>query len=85
MTALVRGVFEPFLALLSHPLGTMGAMERQLVLIEAPPREWRLDEHTREVGRRGFESARAALAHATRPDHEHNDHDHNDRGQSTAA
>jgi hypothetical protein len=28
--------------------------------------DWRLDEHTREVGRRGLAEARAALAAATR-------------------
>jgi hypothetical protein len=28
--------------------------------------EWRIDEHTREVGRRGLAEARAALAAATR-------------------
>ncbi len=32
----------------------------QLALLEAPI-EWRLDEHTREVGRRGVAKARAAL------------------------
>ncbi len=38
-------------------------MKQQLVLIETPP-EWRLDETTREVGRRGLAEARQALAAA---------------------
>jgi hypothetical protein len=38
-------------------------MERQLVLLEQEP-EWRLDEHTREVGRAGLAKARAALREA---------------------
>ncbi len=38
-------------------------MKQQLVLIETPP-EWRLDESTREVGRRGLAEARQALAAA---------------------
>jgi hypothetical protein len=40
-------------------------MERQLVLIEEAP-EWRLDEHTREVGRAGLAQARKALREALR-------------------
>ncbi len=40
-------------------------MARQLVLIETIP-EWRIDERTREIGRRGIAQARAALA-ASRP------------------
>lgn len=43
-------------------------MERQLVLLESSPDEWRLDEHTRAVGRRGVEAARAALRAATAPE-----------------
>jgi hypothetical protein len=31
---------------------------------ERPPVDWRLDEHTREVGRRGVAEARRALAAA---------------------
>ena len=42
-------------------------MERQLVLLEVVPREWRLDERTREVGRRGVEAAREALRQSSRP------------------
>lgn len=38
-------------------------MERQLLLLEAP-KDWRLDARTREVGRRGVASARAALRDA---------------------
>lgn len=40
-------------------------MERQLTLIPAR-KDWRLDDETREAGRRGIASARAALA-AHRP------------------
>jgi hypothetical protein len=38
-------------------------MSRQLSLIESPP-AWRLDERTRETGRRGVAEARAALRSA---------------------
>jgi len=44
----------------------LGAMEDQLRLIEAPEAPWRIDERTREVGRRGLEQARKALAEALR-------------------
>lgn len=40
-------------------------MERQLLLLEPEP-EWRLDEHTREVGRAGIAEARQALRAALR-------------------
>lgn len=40
-------------------------MGRQLVLIEVRP-QWRLDEATKERGRRGVAMARAALAEASR-------------------
>ena len=40
-----------------------GAMKNQLTLLE-PTIDWRLDEETREVGRRGIAAARAALAAA---------------------
>lgn len=36
-------------------------MERQLTLIENS-KPWRLDERTKEIGRRGLADARAALA-----------------------
>ena len=39
-------------------------MERQLILIEERQPDWRLDEHTREVGRAGVAQARAALREA---------------------
>jgi hypothetical protein len=39
-------------------------MERQLVLLEEAPREWRLDDRTREVGRQGVAAARKALRQA---------------------
>lgn len=35
-------------------------MARQLTLLENPP-SWRLDDHTRAVGRRGLAEARASL------------------------
>jgi hypothetical protein len=35
-------------------------MTRQLTLLESPP-AWRIDEPTREAGRRGVADARAAL------------------------
>lgn len=44
-------------------------MEQQLTLLEAPP-DWRIDERTKEIGRRGLAQARAALqgrSPATRP------------------
>lgn len=44
-------------------------MARQLVLIEAPDIDWRLDERTREIGREGIAQARAALAEAIRRSH----------------
>lgn len=36
----------------------------QLTLIESPGIDWRLDDHTRAVGRAGLAQARAALAAA---------------------
>ena len=35
-------------------------MDQQLTLLEAPP-DWRIDERTKEIGRRGLAQARAAL------------------------
>ena len=42
---------------------------RQLVLIsnDGAGRDWRLDEHTRQVGRRGVAAAREALRAAVTP------------------
>ena len=40
-------------------------MSRQLVLIESGEPDWRLDEHTVEVGRRGVAAAREVLRQAT--------------------
>ncbi|MCY4036188.1 MAG: hypothetical protein OXF64_01875 [bacterium] len=40
-------------------------MKQQLALLEAPP-DWRIDERTKEIGRRGLAQARAAL-HARGP------------------
>ena len=50
-------------AWLSHPLFILGPMSKQLTLIESPA-GWRLDERTREVGRRGLAEARAKLVAA---------------------
>ena len=52
--------------MLSHPLFILGDMTRQLVLIEDAKSDWRLDERTREVGRKGVAQAREALREATR-------------------
>ena len=41
-------------------------MERQLTLIEVPKTAWRLDDRTREAGKKGIAEARKALAEATR-------------------
>ena len=41
-------------------------MASQLILIDPPSVDWRLDDHTREVGRQGIRAARAALAEAAR-------------------
>lgn len=44
-------------------------MARQLVLLESDTEigaDWRLDESTKEIGRRGLAEARAALAQAQR-------------------
>ncbi len=46
---------------MSHPLFIVGAMSKQLRLIDAAD-SWRLDEHTREVGRKGLAEARKALS-----------------------
>ena len=51
---------------LSHPLFILGDMTRQLVLIEHEKSDWRLDERTRELGRKGLAEAREALREATR-------------------
>ncbi len=37
-------------------------MARQLTLIDTGPAVWQLDARTKEIGRRGLASARAALA-----------------------
>jgi hypothetical protein len=43
-----------------------GTMTDQLVLIDAREVDWRLDDYTKEVGRRGIAEARKALADAVR-------------------
>ncbi len=40
-------------------------MQEQLILVQPDERPWELDEHTREVGRRGVAQARQALRNAT--------------------
>lgn len=41
-------------------------MRRQLVLLEPDTSDWRLDETTKEIGRRGLAEARKALQQALR-------------------
>jgi hypothetical protein len=41
-------------------------MRNQLVLIDRPSSDWRLDDRTKEVGRQGVAAARAALEEAAR-------------------
>jgi hypothetical protein len=55
-------------------------MERQLVLLEVAP-DWKLDERTKEIGKKGVEAARAALRTARR--HERTERDQ--RLRTTAA
>jgi hypothetical protein len=43
-------------------------MARQLTLLDTPP-AWRIDEATREVGRRGVADARASLRAALATSH----------------
>jgi hypothetical protein len=48
---------------LSHPHAMITSMARQLALhLETSDDDWRLDEHTREAGRRGVAEARRVLA-----------------------
>jgi hypothetical protein len=42
-------------------------MARQLALISPDEIDWRLDERTKELGRRGISEARAALRRAVPP------------------
>jgi hypothetical protein len=51
---------------LSHPLGRMYDMPRQLTLLAGERPDWRLDDETRETGKRGVATARAALQAARR-------------------
>jgi hypothetical protein len=47
----------------SHPHAMITSMARQLALhLETSDDDWRLDEHTREAGRRGVAEARRVLA-----------------------
>lgn len=62
----------------------MVCMARQLTLLETPP-TWRIDESTREVGRRGIAEARAALQTALAAERgEAPAQDHPHRGRSAA-
>src|SRR3546814_6117597 len=60
---LVRRLSRPPTEALSHPLRLLMYMARQLTLLDTPP-SWRLDDHTREVGRRGVAEARSSLREA---------------------
>ena len=46
------------------PPGHTAGMGEQMVLIEERGADYRLDEHTREIGRRGVAAAREALRKA---------------------
>ncbi len=49
--------------MLSHPPEMIPSMTRQLeLLLDSSDDDWRLDEHTREAGRRGVAEARRVLA-----------------------
>jgi len=45
----------------------LGDMKDQLRLLEPPDKRWRIDRHTREIGRKGLADARRALAQTRRP------------------
>ena len=53
---------------LSHPPEMIPSMTRQLELLleSSDEDDWRLDEHTREAGRRGVAEARRLLAEVIR-------------------
>jgi hypothetical protein len=51
---------------LSHPLFILVDMARQLVLLDDERTDWKLDDRTRELGRRGVAEARKALIEASR-------------------
>jgi hypothetical protein len=55
-------------------------MERQLVLIEERSTDYRLDDRTREIGRRGVAAAREALRKASPAPRDNGRH-----GRKTAA
>jgi len=52
--------------LLLHPLLILPTMKNQLTLIDRTRADWRLDEKTKELGRKGVAAAREALAEAAR-------------------
>jgi hypothetical protein len=49
---------------LSHPSVIITTMNTQLLLIDDRSPDWRLDDKTREAGRKGLAEARAALQKA---------------------
>ena len=51
---------------MSHPALILDAMERQLALLD-DTQAWRLDDDTRDRGRRGVAAAREVLARLGRP------------------
>ena len=53
-------------------------MEMQLVLIDDSDREWRIDEETRAIGRRGIEAARSLLRAIPRRADDATDQPHDD-------
>ena len=62
-------------------------MARQLTLLDTPP-AWRIDEATREAGRRGIAEARASLQAAVAAQHAAEavqaSEDHSSHGRSAA-
>jgi hypothetical protein len=62
----------------------MMCMARQLTLLETPP-VWRIDESTREVGRRGIAEARATLQAALAAERDgESSQEHPSHGRSAA-
>jgi len=64
-SSLARGTAESQAGVLVTPPGHDTGMARQLVLIDTRTVDWRLDEHTRELGRKGVAEARRKLLEAT--------------------
>ncbi len=51
---------------MSYPPVILWNMQQQLILVETDERPWELNDHTREIGRRGLEQARLALQRGSR-------------------